>query len=171
MSSLQEKNKFHIGSFFSTYAIYLVFAGMVILSAVMSENFLKPSNLVNILRQMSPIMIIACGETMVIIAGMTDLAPGAVLALSGCVGIGVCINTGSAILGMLTAIAIGILCGFISGIAVSRFNIPPFIATLAVMNLCIPTERPSTISVTLLSSVRVTFFRYPHPSYLWYRLP
>ncbi|HBR03274.1 MAG TPA: ribose ABC transporter permease [Ruminiclostridium sp.] len=135
MSSLQEKNKFHIGSFFSTYAIYLVFAGMVILSAVMSENFLKPSNLVNILRQMSPIMIIACGETMVIIAGMTDLAPGAVLALSGCVGIGVCINTGSAILGMLTAIAIGILCGFISGIAVSRFNIPPFIATLAVMNL------------------------------------
>jgi inositol transport system permease protein len=135
VADLEKESKFNFSGFFGTYAIYFVFAGMVIISSMISDNFLKTSNLVNILRQMSPIMIIACGETMVIIAGMTDLSPGAVLALAGCVGIGVCIATGSAILGMLVAIGIGILCGLLSGIAVSRFKIPPFIATLAVMNL------------------------------------
>lgn len=124
-----------IGTIIGKYAIYVVFLAMFIASIFMSDNFIKPSNLINILVQVSPILIIACGETMVIIAGMTDLAPGAVLALSGCVGIGVTVKTGNAFLGMLVAIAIGIVCGLISGIAVSRFRIPPFIATLAVMNI------------------------------------
>ena len=38
-------------------------------------------------------------------------------------------------MGGLTGIIAGILFGLISGIAVSRFNIPPFIATLATMNI------------------------------------
>ncbi len=135
MDLLKKDSEAGIKSLLGTYAIYLVFIGMVILSSIVSENFLKASNIVNILRQISPIMIIACGETMVIIAGMTDLSPGAILALSGCVGIGVTIRTGNAFLGMLVSIGIGLLCGLISGIAVSHFKIPPFIATLAVMNL------------------------------------
>lgn len=123
------------GSVLGKYAIYIVFLVMFVASVFMSDNFIKPSNLINILVQVSPILIIACGETMVIIAGMTDLAPGAVLALAGCVGIGVTIQTGNVFLGMIISILIGIVCGFVSGIAVSVFRIPPFIATLAVMNI------------------------------------
>ncbi|MDI9243290.1 ABC transporter permease [Ruminococcus sp. YH-rum2234] len=132
---MEKIKKIKAGTVFSKYAIYLVFLVMFIASIFMSDNFIKPSNLINILVQVSPILIIACGETMVIIAGMTDLAPGAVLALAGCVGIGVTIQTGNAFVGMVVSITIGIICGLISGIAVSRFNIPPFIATLAVMNI------------------------------------
>ncbi|MEG0832689.1 MAG: ABC transporter permease [Oscillospiraceae bacterium] len=135
MEKLMKTNKFNFGTFFSKWAIYIVFAVMFALSAIMSENFLTLQNLVNVLRQTAPVMIIACGETMVIIAGMTDLAPGAVLALAGCVGIGVTAGTGNVFLGVLVAISIGALCGLISGIAVSRFRVPPFIATLAVMNM------------------------------------
>ena len=129
------KHEKNYGELFSKYAIYLVFVFMVILSTIMTDNFMKPSNLINILRQMAPVMIIACGETMVIIAGMTDLSPGAVLALSGCIGIGITQQTGNAFLGAVVAVVIGILAGMINGVAVAQFNIPPFIATLAVMNV------------------------------------
>ena len=61
------KHEKNYGELFSKYAIYLVFVFMVILSTIMTDNFMKPSNLINILRQMAPVMIIACGETMVII--------------------------------------------------------------------------------------------------------
>ena len=106
-----KKHEKNYGELFSKYAIYLVFVFMLILSTIMTDNFMKPSNLINILRQMAPVMIIACGETMVIIAGMTDLSPGAVLALSGCIGIGITQQTGNAFLGAVVAVVIGILAG------------------------------------------------------------
>ncbi|WP_343208087.1 ABC transporter permease [Anaerolentibacter hominis] len=131
-----ELHKFNWGAFLGKYAIYFIFLAMFLISALISDSFLNFANLVNVLRQMSVVTIIACGETMVIIAGMTDLAPGAILAISGCVGIGVSIRTGSPLLGLLVGIAIGVAAGIVSGIAVSQFRVPPFIATLAVMNIC-----------------------------------
>ncbi len=130
-----KEKQVNIKYFLGKYAIYFVFLVMFIASVFMSENFTKWSNLINILVQVSPILIIACGETMVIIAGMTDLSPGAVMAVAGCVGIGVTIQTGNAFIGMIVSILLGVLCGLVNGIAVSRFRIPPFIATLAVMNI------------------------------------
>ena len=130
-----KEKQINIKSILGKYAIYVVFLVMFVASIFMSENFIKLSNLINILVQVSPILIIACGETMVIIAGMTDLSPGAVMAVAGCVGIGVTIQTGNAFVGMVVSILLGVLCGLVNGIAVSRFHIPPFIATLAVMNI------------------------------------
>ncbi|MCI8550857.1 MAG: ABC transporter permease [Lachnospiraceae bacterium] len=130
-----KEKQINIKSILGKYAIYVVFLVMFVASIFMSENFIKLSNLINILVQVSPILIIACGETMVIIAGMTDLSPGAVMAVAGCVGIGVTIQTGNAFVGMIVSILLGVLCGLVNGIAVSRFRIPPFIATLAVMNI------------------------------------
>lgn len=130
-----KEKQVNIKSLLGKYAIYFVFLVMFIASVFMSDNFTKWSNLINILVQVSPILIIACGETMVIIAGMTDLSPGAVMALSGCVGIGITVRTGNVVVGVTVSILLGVLCGLINGIAVSRFRIPPFIATLAVMNI------------------------------------
>ena len=77
--------KINRSELYNKYAIYLVFIVMIILSTILTNNFLKWSNIINILLQAAPIMMIACGETLVLICGMTDLAPGAVLAFSGCV--------------------------------------------------------------------------------------
>lgn len=130
-----KKLKQNCGNLFAKYAIYLVLVFMIVLSTILTDNFMKLSNLVNILKQMAPVMIIACGETMVIISGMTDLSPGAVLALSGCAGIRITQQTGNVLLGALAAVVIGMIAGLINGVAVARFRIPPFIATLAVMNV------------------------------------
>src|SRR5215204_976186 len=71
-----------------SYAIIIVLVVLCGISALFTPTFLSSENLTNILRQVSVITIIAFGETMLIIAGMVDLAPGSVAALAGCVAIG-----------------------------------------------------------------------------------
>src|SRR5947209_10074293 len=52
-----------------------------------STNFLKPENILNILRQLSPIGVVALGMTFAIISGGIDLSVGSLVALAGGVGI------------------------------------------------------------------------------------
>jgi ribose transport system permease protein len=104
-------------------------------------NFLKSENLLNIANQIAVIAIVAIGMTMVIITGGIDLSVGSLLALSAVLTArfirdfagGVDASVGGMILACLAAIA---LCGFVgafSGAMITRFAIPPFIMTLAMM--------------------------------------
>lgn len=104
-------------------------------------TFLKPENLLNIANQIAVIAIIAIGMTMVIITGGIDLSVGSLIAFSAVVatriirdlGGGVSAGTGIMIGACLIAIlACGAVGGF-SGIMITRFAVPPFIVTLAMM--------------------------------------
>lgn len=104
-------------------------------------NFLKAGNLLNIANQIAVIAIIAIGMTMVIITGGIDLSVGSLLALAA-VGTSWFIReqagaqdagTGSMILACLLGILISGLAGGFSGLMITRFQIPPFIVTLAMM--------------------------------------
>jgi inositol transport system permease protein len=117
------------------YSIYLVLAAMFIISTIISPAFFSGQNFANISRQISITTIIAFGETLLIIAGLIDLSAGSVLALSGLLAVSVFKSTGSPELAMLVGIIIGILCNAFNGIIVSKFNTPPFIATLAMMTI------------------------------------
>ena len=101
-------------------------------------NFLKSENLLNIANQIAVIAIVAIGMTMVIITGGIDLSVGslsAVLAARFIRDFAGGVN--AAFGGMLFAcIAAILLCGIIggfSGAMITRFAIPPFIVTLAMM--------------------------------------
>ncbi|MDR0361209.1 MAG: ABC transporter permease [Planctomycetota bacterium] len=92
----------------------------------------------NVSRQISITTIIAMGETILIIAGMIDLAAGAVLALSGVLSVAFYKayepSLGfyqAIIIALAIGIAAGVVCNSLSGLAVVRFKTPPFIATLA----------------------------------------
>jgi ribose transport system permease protein len=88
----------------------------------------------DMLRQVSVIGILACGATLVIIAGGIDLSVGSVLGLCAVLFSLFSIQWGwpalPAILGTLT---VGITCGVLSGGVIARFNMQPFIATLGMM--------------------------------------
>lgn len=120
-------------SIYRKYGILIVLILMSGISSILSPIFLSQINLINVIRQISITTMIACGETMLIIAGMIDLAPGSVVALAGCVAVNVSINTGSVLLGVLSGVVIGGITGFISGGIITRYNLPPFIVTLAMM--------------------------------------
>lgn len=108
---------------------------------VRGSSFLTSDNLLNIANQIAVIAIIAIGMTVVVITGGIDLSVGSLLALSA-VTTTLLIRdfaggTGASNLGMIGAALGGItVCGIlggISGLMVTRFRVPPFIATLAMM--------------------------------------
>ncbi|SEK38871.1 monosaccharide ABC transporter membrane protein, CUT2 family [Paenibacillus sp. cl141a] len=107
---------------------------LVLFFTFSSSNFFQFSNIVGILLSTAVIGVLALGSTFVIITGGIDLSVGTVMTLSG-VMTGVCITFwGLPVpVGILGGILTGALCGLLSGTAVSKMKIPPFIATLAMM--------------------------------------
>jgi inositol transport system permease protein len=117
----------------SKYSIYLILLAMLVICSILSPAFFSAKNMANISRQISITTIISFGMTMLIIAGLIDLAAGSVLALAGLLAVMAYKLTGSLLLAMATGVVVGIACNIISGLIVTRFKTPPFIATLAMM--------------------------------------
>jgi len=106
-----------------------------IVLSILSPHFPTLSNFFNISRQAAVITIIAIGETFVILTGGIDLSVGSLVTLTSCTMAIVMITTGSIPLGVLAAIAVGLLTGGINGALVTRAKLPPFIVTLGMMGI------------------------------------
>ena len=65
-----KKNK--ISALAKQYGVVLVFVLLICIGALLSETFLSAQNLINILKQYAPIVVISCGTTLVIISGQID---------------------------------------------------------------------------------------------------
>ena len=117
---------------------------LMLIFSILEPNFLNPTNLFNVMRQISITGLIALGMTFVILTAGIDLSVGSVLAVSGMVAAAVAKGSlGNTLsLGeeeavgygpyaaMAAAIAIGTLCGFIQGYAITWLKVPPFVVTL-----------------------------------------
>lgn len=98
--------------------------------------FLSANNILNVLRQVSTNLYVACGMTMIIILGGIDLSIGSTIALSGVVTGGMIAFSGLAIVpAVICGLLVGLIVGCINGLIISRTTIPPFIVTLSTMNI------------------------------------
>ena len=96
--------------------------------------FLKWGTHRDMLRSVSVYGLLSCGMTLVIITGGIDLAVGSILGLSSVSFALFCIHfSWPFYIAILVCLLIGLACGAASGLVISRFNIQPFIATLAMM--------------------------------------
>lgn len=112
-----------------------IFTVCFILFGLLNREFLTVYNLSNILVQSSILMIVGLGVVIIIISGGMDLSVGSLLTLSGCIS-GSLLHSGFPLgIAVLCGIFSGVLCGFGNGIMVTKLRIPPFIATLAMMNI------------------------------------
>ena len=128
-----KSKQFNLADFYSRYGIFLLFVVMFLLMSITNKNFLTGVNITNISKQIVVITILACGEQLMIIAGLIDLSVGSVLALSGCVAAAVVTTTGSAPLAVAAGLSVGLFSGAVNGGILVLFEIPPFISTLATM--------------------------------------
>ena len=100
------------------------------------STFLTTKNIFNVLRQSSTNLMLACGMTMVIILGGIDLSVGSIIAMSGVLGAAAVVWGGMPeIVGILIAIFSGLIFGLLNGLVIALTKIPPFIVTLASMNI------------------------------------
>lgn len=102
--------------------------------ALLSEHFLTPLNLANVLVQAAVISVVAMGMTFVILAGGFDLSVGSVVAMSGCVAAAAMMQAGIAA-GVAAGVATGAFVGALNGYVVTVLRVNPFIATLGTMVL------------------------------------
>ena len=137
-----ENKREHLAKFQSLIAL----AVMLIAMSLLSDSFFTPENGLNILRQISVNLSLSIGMTLIILTGGIDLSVGAILALSGAVAAGLLKNgivieplgvklqftvIGSIVSGLL----VGSAAGLFNGVAVTRFKLPPFVATLGMFSI------------------------------------
>jgi len=115
---------------FRDYGIVYAFLALFIALSFASSSFLQFQNMSNILDQWAAIGLLACGETLCIIAGVFDLSVGAIVSVSGVVACKVA-NSTTPTLGLLAGVATGLGLGVINGIVIDRTRINSFIGTLA----------------------------------------
>ncbi|KZL90557.1 ABC transporter permease [Clostridium magnum] len=146
MSLQTEQNTKYIkenkeGNFFVQFlrenlGILIGFVVLCIFLSLISPVFLTQKNIMNVLRQVSTNLYLACAMTMVIILGGIDLSVGSIIALSGVVTGGLIAFQGtSVIVAVIAGLLAGVAVGAFNGIAIAKTTIPPFIVTLATMNI------------------------------------
>ena len=117
---------------------------LFIVLAVLNNDFIDPSNLRNLLRQVSINALIAFGMTYVILTGGIDLTVGTILALTSAVMANAIANGMSPEVSMVLAAVLGIGLGLVNGVIIAYGRLVPFIATLATMTIYRGTTLVST---------------------------
>jgi len=119
---------------------------MIVAMTLLSDNFATSNNLFNVARQISVNLCISVGMTMVILTAGIDLSVGSILAFTGAVAAGL-IKNGIAIEGMnlfigftllgviIVALVVGGVIGWFNGFMITKFKVPPFVATLAMLTI------------------------------------
>lgn len=119
---------------------------MCLVLALMTENFMTADNFWNVMRQISVNVCISVGMTLVILTAGIDLSVGSVLALCGAIMAGLLKNgasipsanlfIGFTVFGVvITGLMAGSALGFVNGYAITKFKVPSFVATLAMLTM------------------------------------
>lgn len=104
--------------------------------------FLKSENLLNVASQVVVIALLAAGVTLVIVTGGIDLSVGSIVALSAVVTAmtiravgGATTGIGGMSLGIAAGVGAGAATGLVNGLLITALRLPPFIATLGMMQV------------------------------------
>ncbi|WIY83490.1 ABC transporter permease [Propionimicrobium sp. PCR01-08-3] len=146
--------------------------GVSVLLFIATPLFLTGPNLLNVLLAASITALLAIGQTYVIILGEIDLSVGSVLSLAG-VTTALVMRTYGPIAGLGAGLAVGALCGLITGIFVTKFKMPSFIVTLAMLSMAagltlyITQGNPVSVkSASFLSIGQGSFLAIPTPVWI-----
>jgi ribose transport system permease protein len=119
----------------------LILVGLIVIFSILSfHDFTSAFNIRNIATDAAVLLVLAVGETYVIITAGIDLSVGSVLVFSGVVsakamnGIGGN-NWGIIILGLLVALGCGAGWGWLNGFLIAKARIPPLIVTLGTLGM------------------------------------
>jgi ribose transport system permease protein len=122
------------------YNALIMLVILFVASSLMSSAFLSQGNLFNLLRQLTPMLLVSIGMLLVINTGGIDLSVGSIAAAGGLlVAIALPLMPSAGAWGLVAAVGISVLLGAvfgaISGALVTWFGLAPFIVTLALMTV------------------------------------
>lgn len=109
-------------------------AALAVVTGLFEPRFWSPENLLNLSRQLAPLMIISVGQALAVISGGLDLSLAASLALSGVYGVMVMADYG-VFAGIAVMLATGLCFGLVNGLIITHFDVSPFIVTIGMLSV------------------------------------
>jgi ribose transport system permease protein len=103
---------------------------LLIIFSIVAPNFFTVRSILSLALQTSAVTLMGIGATFAIITGGVDLSIGSVVALSGTVAVMVAITGVPIWISMLTGLLVGVICGLLNGLMITKLRLSPFIATL-----------------------------------------
>lgn len=119
-----------ITTFLRSYGVLIIIALLMVFMTIVSDAFLTPRNLLNILNQSTPLALVAAALTLVIIGGGFDLSTGAIFGVAAVSSAWLAVHVDPTV-GILAAPLIGLLLGIVNGGIITGFHVHSFLATLA----------------------------------------
>jgi len=115
-----------------------LFLMLVIAVSLTNRNFLTAQAMYNLMLQASSVGIIALGAMLVLISAGIDFTAGHGMALAGvAAGYFYVASGNNGIVLVVVALLAGGLLGLVNGVLIAKLKLPPFIATLAMMTVCL----------------------------------
>lgn len=108
----------------------LVIIGIILIVSMLNPKFISVKNLITIFQQISVIGILTMAMSMLLISGGIDLSIGNIMVLSGVVMAKMLSDGHNIFITVISGMAIGIVCGLINGIIISKSKCIPLIITL-----------------------------------------
>lgn len=155
---------------------WLFLAVLLIFFSITGEGFLSLFNLQSIMANMAIMLIMALGQTFIIISAGIDLSIGWVAGMASVVGATVMSDLAASLpvpiailLGMLAGMTSGVLAGLVNGLIIARLNVPPFIATLGMFSIArgigfiLSGGMPRPIFIQNLGQLGNGYLFYVHP--------
>lgn len=136
--SKQIEKKNNWSSFFAKYATVITLALIIVIFTFTTKNFrfIQPENLINILRQVSILSIVALGFTVSMASGEIDMSTGPVVGLAGVLAIGLIANQHLPVwAAVLVVIVAGLFVGVVNSFITTKLRIPSLIVTLAMQSI------------------------------------
>ena len=112
-----------------------VLLAMVVIVTVSNPRFIGIDNIIAVFRQISIYGVMGVGMAILIINGYFDLSVGSMAGLCGVLAALVMNHGGNALMGVLTAVIVGIVIGVFNGAIVCYTGIPAFVFTLAMTQI------------------------------------
>jgi len=117
------------------HAPAVLFVAVLALFGLLSPKFLAPVNLLNIVVQSSATAIVAIGMTFVLLTAGVDLSVGAIMFVVAAVGGKLMLGGMPLAVVLVTMLAVGVVCGVLNALLITRLGIIAFIATLGTQYL------------------------------------
>lgn len=153
---------------------YLILLAMIIVSAIISSNFLTGQNLGNLIKQNSIKGMLAIGMLLIIMTGDIDLSVGSIAGASNIlVAVALVDWSMSAGISIFLAIAVSVAMGVVNGFFIVYRKLPAFIVTLAMMTIARGFAylwsggRPISVSNPVLVAIKQNEF-LGLPPYVWF---
>ena len=117
---------------FGVLSISVVFVILFAFFSLQTDAFLTSNNLVNVLRQVAPTVVVAMAMTFVITTGAIDLSVGSIVGLTAA-ALAIFAESGSPVVALALTLLIGAGIGAINGALTAYGKLQSFIVTLAAL--------------------------------------